>query len=415
MDFGRSGPSVSRLKSGAKVVTFNLNKARLHTYVAPEKSFGNASHIIEGPNFITIVDSQYMVPYSKELRKYADSLEKPIIGVIVSHAHPDHYFGLASAFSDVPSYALKEVIRDIKTSGPQMIQEAKENLGDLVPDKITIPTNVLELGEVNVDGIRYRYSKIEKAESDVQVVIELPEINTVIVQDAVYNGYHPWLGGNIDNWTETLDKLKKTYKDDYIVLVGHGMPGDPDVYDEMKKYLQTSKNILKSSKGSSEKVQKELTQAYPKYKGSSIIPMYMKYINHSDHTDTEIDKNVVNWFEIPVKDMDRAVHFYETVFRYKLKKVPPLPSEPDVEMAWFPQSEEREGASGSLVKGKNYIPCTRGTLIYFRSDDIDKQLDIVKELGGEVIQDKTLISPEIGFMGIFKDTEGNKIALHSRH
>jgi len=28
--------------------------------------------------------------------------------------------------------------------------------------------------------------------------------------------------------------------------------------------------------------------------------------------------HVVNWFEIPVKDLDRAVRFYETVFEVKL-------------------------------------------------------------------------------------------------
>ncbi len=37
-----------------------------------------------------------------------------------------------------------------------------------------------------------------------------------------------------------------------------------------------------------------------------------------------------------------------------------------------------------------------------------------KSKGGQVEMGKTLISPEIGYMAFFIDTEGNKIGLHSQ-
>ena len=419
MSFGRSGPHVNRLKSGAKIVTFNLDKARLHTYVAPEKSFGDASHIIESVNFLTIVDTQYMVPYSEEFRAYANKLGKPIAGVIISHAHPDHYFGLTSAFSDVPSYALSEVIEEIKKNGPIMIEESKKELGDLVPDRITVPTNILELGDLVIDGITYRYKKFDKAEADSQVVIELPELNTVIVQDAVYNGYHPWLGQYTDNWINLLNTLKKDYKDNYVVLVGHGNPASPEIYDEMKKYLMDSKQVISKSRGDRDKIMEELVRKYPKYKGRKIIPMYLAYMFDQNQNEQKqgSEKNPVNWFEIPVEDMDRAVRFYESVFGYHLKKVPPFPSDPNTEMAWFPFLMDGEGAAGSLVRGPYYRPSAKGTLVYFRSPsgDLSNELSKVEVNGGKVIQNKRLISEQIGYMGIFMDPEGNKVALHSRN
>ncbi|WP_299985733.1 VOC family protein [uncultured Pontibacter sp.] len=123
--------------------------------------------------------------------------------------------------------------------------------------------------------------------------------------------------------------------------------------------------------------------------------------------------NVVGWFEIPVTDMPRAIRFYESMLGYTLH-YQPMGEE---EMAWFPWSDEGAGAPGSLVKSeKHYTPSTEGTLVYFSSPsgDLANELAKVEQAGGKVLQDKTLIAEDIGFMALFLDTEGNRIALHSR-
>jgi len=40
-------------------------------------------------------------------------------------------------------------------------------------------------------------------------------------------------------------------------------------------------------------------------------------------------------------------------------------------------------------------------------------LDRIEKAGGKIIVPKTQISPEHGYMAVFIDTEGNRIALHS--
>ena len=278
MSFGKSGPYGKRFESGAKLVTYNLGKGRIHTYVAPEKSFGNATHIIESKNYLVLVDTQYSVPYSKEFRKYANSLGKPIAGVIISHGHPDHYFGLTSAFADVPSYALSEVIRDIEKNGPQMVKEGKKTMGDLVPNKVTIPNNILHPGKVTIDGIEYIYTKYNNAEADTQVIIEIPKLRVVIIQDAVYNGYHPWLGQHTKGWIDLLNVIKEKYKRDGIVLVGHGMPASPKIYSVMKQYLVDAEDIFSKYGTDKKAIEKALIEKYPKYKGRHIIPMFLGYM-----------------------------------------------------------------------------------------------------------------------------------------
>ena len=127
----------------------------------------------------------------------------------------------------------------------------------------------------------------------------------------------------------------------------------------------------------------------------------------------EIAHNPIGWIEIPVIDMERAIKFYEAVFNFKLERHPMGP----LDMAWFPTVKDSIGASGSLVKHEKwYKPTLDGILIYFTafSGDVDNELKKVEAAGGKVWISKKQISPDIGYMAVFEDTEGNRIALHSR-
>ncbi|MFD1614735.1 VOC family protein [Gelatiniphilus marinus] len=120
-------------------------------------------------------------------------------------------------------------------------------------------------------------------------------------------------------------------------------------------------------------------------------------------------KNMVGWFEIPVADMDRAKAFYETVFNIEIA----IHDFGETLMGWFPFEEGKEGAAGCLIIQESYVPSQEGTLVYFMSDDVQIELDRIEKAGGKIHQPKTKISPEYGFMAVFIDTEGNRVALHS--
>ena len=124
-----------------------------------------------------------------------------------------------------------------------------------------------------------------------------------------------------------------------------------------------------------------------------------------------MEHNLVGWYEIPVIDMERAKKFYDTVFDIDVQ----IHDLNGLLMGWFPFAEEGSGASGSLIKSDAYEPSEKaGVLIYFSSADVNNELGRVEVAGGKVLQEKTQISPEIGFMGLFLDSEGNRLALHSR-
>lgn len=123
-------------------------------------------------------------------------------------------------------------------------------------------------------------------------------------------------------------------------------------------------------------------------------------------------KNAISWFEIPATDIERATRFYETIFEIKLT---PLDM-PNIKMRLFPLDNPMDGVGGAVVESDGFHKpsATEGPLIYLNGNpDVQKVLDRLEEAGGKIMVPKTEISPEYGYMAVFFDTEGNRIALHS--
>ncbi len=118
--------------------------------------------------------------------------------------------------------------------------------------------------------------------------------------------------------------------------------------------------------------------------------------------------NAVNWFEIPVNDIQKAKEFYEKILGYELS----LNGMGPLKMAWFPMEQNGAGATGSLVEAESYEPSHSGSVVYFSVEDIEGTLNKVNENGGKTLNPKMSIG-EYGFVAHFEDCEGNRVALHS--
>lgn len=121
-------------------------------------------------------------------------------------------------------------------------------------------------------------------------------------------------------------------------------------------------------------------------------------------------KDAVTWFEIPAKKLSRAKKFYESIFDFEMIN---MDMDTDLKMTMFPVEEG--GIGGALCEHKEYYkPSHDGTLIYLSANpDLQLVLDKIEKNGGKILQPKTKINDEYGFMAMFQDSEGNRIALHS--
>lgn len=123
-------------------------------------------------------------------------------------------------------------------------------------------------------------------------------------------------------------------------------------------------------------------------------------------------QNAISWFEIPTTDINRAQRFYENIFGITM-----IPMDmPNIQMRMFPLDDMMTQVGGALVDsgGFHKASATDGPLIYLNGNpDVQNILDKVVAAGGSIMVPKTEISPDYGFMAVFMDTEGNRVALHS--
>ncbi len=143
------------------LIAHSAGDVRIHTFVSAftGDNIANATHIIESKNQLVLIDGQFLAPYARQFRAYADSLGKPIARLYVSHRHPDHWFGLGTAFGDIALHALPETIRFIQEHGEDSRQDHLAKMGDLAPEKIVVPTHIARPGEETIDGVRYVFTE----------------------------------------------------------------------------------------------------------------------------------------------------------------------------------------------------------------------------------------------------------------
>jgi uncharacterized protein len=119
--------------------------------------------------------------------------------------------------------------------------------------------------------------------------------------------------------------------------------------------------------------------------------------------------NVINWFEIPAKNFDRACEFYSNVLSGEIHK---MDTPTGTKMGFLPGTVP-DVVGGAVVQGEGYEPSNKGSVVYLNGGpDLSVPLSRVEKAGGKIMMPKTSIG-ENGFMAHFVDTEGNRVALHS--
>lgn len=120
--------------------------------------------------------------------------------------------------------------------------------------------------------------------------------------------------------------------------------------------------------------------------------------------------HAIDWFEIPVTDLDRAQTFYERLLGAPLRREPMGPAKT---LAVFTYDEH--GVGGCLMAGEGTpAPSARGTLIYLNAaPSLDAALERVADAGGRITTPKVQLPGDMGCFAHVVDTEGNRVGLHA--
>jgi glyoxylase-like metal-dependent hydrolase (beta-lactamase superfamily II) len=200
------------------------------------------AYVVEGAEGLVVVDGMLTVSDALAVRTRIAALKKPVLGAIVTHAHPDHYAGMSEILRglDVPivsTQAVREtIVRDDATKdaivGPMMAAEW--------PAMRVFPNRDLASGStVEFGDLLFRVDDVGPAESPADSTWTLGE-HAIFVGDLVYAGMHAYLAdGYAAEWLACIDRLERSTASDTTLYVGHGAPGSKALFETQRRYITT--------------------------------------------------------------------------------------------------------------------------------------------------------------------------------
>ena len=114
--------------------------------------------------------------------------------------------------------------------------------------------------------------------------------------------------------------------------------------------------------------------------------------------------NGICHIEIPCTDLKKAAKFYGDVFGWETQMIP------EMSYAMF---KAPDGIGGGFSKDAK-VSSEAGVMLYIEVEDIPSAFKKIEAGGGKQIKEKTQISPEHGYFGLFADNEGNMVGLWSK-
>jgi glyoxylase-like metal-dependent hydrolase (beta-lactamase superfamily II) len=198
------------------------------------------SYLIESADSLVVVDGMLTLSDARAVRARVDATRKPLRGLIVTHAHPDHYAGAAEitrGLDAVPLLATAAVKRAIERDdaeknrivGPMMGAEWPSDRR--FPDRVV--SDVVELGDLTL-----RVRDLGPGESPADSLWSLDE-HSLFVGDLVYSGMHAYLAdGLFKDWLALLDRLEAELPPEATLYVGHGEPSGPAIIGAQRRYIQ---------------------------------------------------------------------------------------------------------------------------------------------------------------------------------
>lgn len=260
-----SASDSSNTPQGGLISTYKLGPVTLHCYMAPSASAVVTTQIIETPNQLHVIDTQFIQGLAMEARAYIDSLGKPVAGVYLSHWHPDHLLG-AYQFADLPFITTADVRADCVKYKETFVKR-KSQFGDTSP--LVLPAGTLSTGEQDWDGFRVLVSQINDCESEHTLTFHLPEIGLMIVQDLMFNNAHAFPLGSHSNWINKLREIRET-EGLKLLGCGHGLPATSGAITDSIAYLEFQKAVFGNQKDA-ESATSALMAEFPKFEGQSSL------------------------------------------------------------------------------------------------------------------------------------------------
>jgi glyoxylase-like metal-dependent hydrolase (beta-lactamase superfamily II) len=229
----------------------------------------NSATLIYGERDAVLVDTFMTVEQCNGLADAIAASGKTLKAIYITHAHPDHFFGLTvlqDRFPNAQALATQEVVAKMRLQiTPEKLVDRRKQFPGL-PTAISI-ASPLEGNEIDLEGNKLVVVRVGHTDTDDTTFLHVPSVGLVVAGDVVYNGIHPFLSESNRQtrleWIAALDKID-TLKPSAVVA-GHKIPSNGDSprnVDETRHYIRDFIRLNDATKTAQELYDKML-ELYP--------------------------------------------------------------------------------------------------------------------------------------------------------
>jgi len=236
------------------------------TYSASKEGFRSNSHLILYREEAVLIDAQFIPDDANKVVKLIDNNGKTLSAIIITHPHPDHYYGLeviGRKYPNVKIYGGTETIKQIKNSSRHWVDKNS----DIWPSS---RFEVIGGEKITIGELELEYRIFADSESVENVVLHIPSQEILFVGDLASNNVHMWLTeGRIGNWLGYLEEIQEMSPVDKV-YPGHGPVSDQVIIKQAGQYINNLKSVIQTSNSVEEAVAK-MKDMYPDYEMPEIL------------------------------------------------------------------------------------------------------------------------------------------------
>lgn len=236
------------------LATLAAQRPTIHVYASGAGGIFANAYLVETPHGVVAIDATLTVSDSRALRAELDSLHQPLLAVLITHGHPDHYNGITTLLAGdttVPVIATAEVDSVIRANDAAKERQWRPVFKDEWPAARTFPSRIARDGETLVlGGARFTVHAVGPGESHSDSYwVMAGEPGVAFIGDIVMNGVHAYMGdGHSGAWLANLERVRRALRREGVTTVypGHGPAGSLGIFDWERRYLTTYRDAVRS-------------------------------------------------------------------------------------------------------------------------------------------------------------------------
>ncbi|HXQ26856.1 MAG TPA: MBL fold metallo-hydrolase [Candidatus Acidoferrales bacterium] len=244
----------------------NNSELEFDLFTAEVRALASNAVLIKGKDEAVLVDNCLIQSDAQKLVEMIRSSGRELTSVLITHAHPDHYFGLGAirkAFPSARIYARREVIDGMREFRAKVVHWQEMYRGEL-PEELPLP-EPLTGDTLQLEGHDITFIDLFMVETVHATAFYLPAQKAFIAGDLVYAQAQHYMSdvNNPDTWMEALDKVRKLGPIEKL-FPGHGPVGGAELLDASIQWMRDYKEVAKPGVRFVD-IAKAMMQRYPKH------------------------------------------------------------------------------------------------------------------------------------------------------